>query len=91
VVGEEDVKYCNKIKQLRQGEGIYDPLKHKGYFERHPHRGRRSLPAQSSRSQQSRLGWFSLPIRPAIALTPSSSIPDLDGRLKMASTDLNFQ
>ena len=37
MVGEEDVKSSNEIKQLRQGEGIYAPLKHKGYFERCPY------------------------------------------------------
>jgi hypothetical protein len=37
VVGEEDVKSSNEIKQLRKSEGIYAPLKHKGYFERCPY------------------------------------------------------
>jgi hypothetical protein len=37
VVGEEVLKPCREIKQLRQGGGNFAPLTHNGYFEQHPH------------------------------------------------------
>jgi hypothetical protein len=42
VVGEEDVKSYNEINRLRQGAGLFVPLKNKGYFERFPHLLRRA-------------------------------------------------
>jgi hypothetical protein len=88
VVGEEDVKSYNEINRLRQGAGLFVPLKNKGYFERFPHLLRRAaLIAGAIIALAAIAAWSAFTPDPprycTFSTTPPSSIQYPDWGLKM--------